>query len=1307
VMPATVWEMEEEDLQGWRIDDRETEMKRRVKAEAETAFDLERGGLFRARLFQMGEQDHVLMVNMHHIVSDGWSMGVMEREFGELYRAFLEGEKSPLAELEYQYGDYAAWQREWLHGEILQEQVGYWRKQLAGVEALDLRIGTEKKGERSGEGAEIGWQLSADTSRKLRELCQREGVTVFMLLLAGFQSLLSRYSGRRDVTVGIPIAGRRWSETEGMIGFFVNTLAMRSRWGGEESFSEILKGVRERSLEAHEHQDVPFEKLVEELQPERDLSRTPFFQVMFVLQHVEEWKELRLPGLKMTGVEIEGGMEKFEMTMTVLEGGEGGRIAGGLSYRKDLFDAESMRRMVAQWEILLRAIVKEPERRIEEYSLLGEVERRQVLEEWNQPRMAYAETGIHEQFATQAKRTPDATALVYEDRQVTYAELECKANQLAHRLQRMGVGPEAVVGICTERSLEMVIGIVGILKAGGAYLPLDPNYPPERLGYMLEDAGVELLLTQTRTGSKLPPCGAQVLNLEEDWSWLAEEATDQPQTQISSQNAAYVIYTSGSTGRPKGVVVSHGNVTRLFNATQDWFQFTHQDVWTMFHSYAFDFSVWELWGALLYGGRLEIVPYWTNRAPEAFYEFIRNRKVTVLNQTPSAFRQLSMAEETERHTGQELSLRLVIFGGEALEMNSLGPWFARHGDVRPSLVNMYGITETTVHVTCERLTREMAFGRASLIGRRIPDLQLYVLTPEMQLTPIGVAGEMYVGGPGLTRGYLNRAELTASRFVPNPFSRDEGERLYRTGDLARVRTDGNIEYLGRIDQQVKIRGHRIELGEIETTLQQHAAVKQAVVIAREDAPGQKRLVAYVVMNGDQKEGWGEDLEKSGMRDFLKQSLPEYMVPSAFVLLQRLPLTANGKLDRKALPLPKLERDERNYEGSRSQTEEILCGIWEDLLRVGRIGVHDDFFELGGHSLLAVQLISRVRRLFGVKMPLRRLFEMPTVRGLGEQIEQERGKARGIEDERSAISVTPAIELKRGSKRPLFFVHGAGGGAFSFIELARRMDPERPLIALQDGGIDQPDSGRDSIEMIAAEYVKAVRDIQPDGPYLLGGWSMGGLVAFEMARLLLSHKQAIGFLGLIDSYPGPFTRRRKATKEDDEITLRHFLLNLGVKEQAITGPADSTPLEKRLEIAHRDAVEAGVLRPGLDQAVFERLFKVYCRHIRATESYRPRWTDVTAHLWQATGVSLAAGDGNGSSAVPGELVSTDQAAAEQRWRKTTSGMHLSRIPGDHFTILQEPYVRVLANALDSLLERIDVGLGQANLSPPDSHPSRLI
>lgn len=970
-----------EDLTSHRDELRGAELRRLMDDEARRPFDLATGPLFRLRLLRLGEEEHVLAVTMHHIISDGWSMGVATRELGALYTADLRGDPSPLPELGLQYADYAAWQREWLQGEVLEEQLSYWRRRLTGAPSvLELPTDKARPPRRSHRGSRVSMQLDAETTRLLKALSRRHNTTLFITVLAGFQALLSRWSGETDVVVGTVVAGRNKAETENLIGFFVNTLAIRTDLSGDPTIAELLARTREVCLGAFGHQDVPFEKLIEELGIDRDMSRTPLVQAVLVLQNTAD-ESLEMPGLRMSEV-VRGlgagrtGTAKFDLQVTLNEG-DGG-IQGTLDYNLDLFEQETVRRMVRQLERVLRAVAENEDCRVSELPLMSDEEQKRLVAGWNRKTQEFACAGnLAESFERAARQNADAVAVTVAGEEMSYRELDRRSNQLAHHLRDLGVGTETRVGLFLERSVEMVVAILATLKAGAAYVPLEVTLPPERIAFMLEDAECTQVLTEARLASQLPSLAAHVITLDTVFSEVSGRSDGPLNAGVDAQNAAYIIYTSGSTGKPKGVVVTHGNVMRLMAATENWFSFSPSDVWTLFHSYAFDFSVWEFWGALLYGGRLVVVPYWVSRSPEEFYGLLQRENVTVLNQTPSAFRQLMKAEE--QIATKELTLRVVVFGGEALEPSSLRPWYERHGDKHPQLVNMYGITETTVHVTHRPLTRADAEGaRGSVIGQGIPDLRLYVLDGSMSPVPSGVAGELYVGGAGLARGYLNRPEVTAERFPPDPLSTETGARLYRTGDVVRFGAAGELEYLRRADEQVKVRGFRIEPGEVEAALLAHEAVREAVVIARDEGSGH-RLVAYVVGAP------GVSVPNaSALRQHLRRVLPEYLVPAVFVVLDSLPLTANGKVDRRALPIPQRDVATAEYVAPRTEAERTLAAVWEEVLGAGQAGVDDNFFDLGGDSIRSVRVVALARKR-GLNFSVEQLFRHQTIAALVRQL----------------------------------------------------------------------------------------------------------------------------------------------------------------------------------------------------------------------------------------------------------------------------------------------------------------------------------
>jgi amino acid adenylation domain-containing protein/FkbH-like protein/non-ribosomal peptide synthase protein (TIGR01720 family) len=962
--------------------------------EAARQFNLAEEPLLRALVFSIGADDQILVLNVHHIVSDGWSMGMLLRDLSEAYAAASVGREPSSKPLPASYADYAAWQRERLAAGECQSDLDYWKKELRGAPALlEIPSDLSRPSVMTYAGDCVRGAVSAKARRAVEKLAEREHCTPFTVLLAAFQTLLHRYSQAEDIVVGVPVAGRTHISVEELVGCFVNTLAIRSGIDGEAAFSRQLQNTRAKLMEALAHQDLPFDYLVNELGLARDLSHSPVFQAMIVLQSDID-AAFAPGGTKVSSVGLHNGGAKFDVVLEVTPAGNEYSLM--LEYNSSLFVRETAERMLKHFTHLLEQACASPETSLATLPMMDEVETRQMLSFVNVPEPVFENLQcLHRWFERRVEETPEAPAVTFESQTLSYADLNRRANQVAHHLIARGVGPDVLVGICIERSLNLIVAILGVLKSGGAYLPIDLSYPADRLAFMLKDAQAPVLLTENKLRSALPKDVANTICLDEAAAIKSEPDTN-PTTKVTPEHLAYVIYTSGSTGNPKGCGITHRNVSRLMLATENLYGFNERDVWTMFHSAAFDFSVWEIWGALLYGGRLVIVPFLMSRSPEAFYELLAKEQVTVLNQTPSAFRQLILAEES---VGQKkLALRYVIFGGEALDMQMLRPWFERHGDRQPQLVNMYGITETTVHVTYRLLSKD-DLNSGSVIGKPISDLQLYVLDAHRQPLPVGIPGEMYVGGGGLARGYLNRAELTAQRFVEDHLSGRAGSRLYKTGDSARLLAGHDIEYLGRIDQQVKIRGFRIELGEIESTLSKHPEIRDVAVMAREDVPGTKRLVGYVVASTAAP-------EISVLRDFLKQTLPEYMVPSVFVFLEKMPLTVNGKIDRKALPAPEQQRPELgdSYIAPRTEAEKKLAAIWSKALRVEQVGINDNFFELGGDSILSIQIISAARGA-GLKLTPKLLFANQTIATLAA--------AAGVSDTAAGTAENATSEIVAG------------------------------------------------------------------------------------------------------------------------------------------------------------------------------------------------------------------------------------------------------------------------------------------------------
>ena len=955
--------------------DREASLRDLGAAEARRPFDLERGPLMRVEIAKLSDTEHVLFLTFHHIVFDGWSEGIFFRELQTLYQAFSRNERSPLPPLPVRYVDYAAWQRETLRGDLLERQLSYWRGRLGGaLPFLDLPLDRMRPPRQSFRGTTRLFTLDAELHRRLVRLGQAEGVTLYMTMLAAFNVLLWKYTGEQDIVVGTPTAGRMRRETEEMIGFFVNTLVMRTDLSGNPEFRELLRRTRELTLGAFENQDLPFEKLVEELHPQRLPAHNPLFQVMFVLQTAPRG-DLRLPGISFTKIETDNDTAKFDLTLSLTEKENG--LSGWLEGNADVFEYESLARMASRYETLLRGIAADPSRPIGYIPIMNNEEREQVLSDWKGSDVPYPrDSAIHQVFEEHARAHPETTALLWEGDRMTYGDLNRRANKLARHIRSRGVGAETPVGLSLDRSVETIVAILGVLKAGGAYLPIDPAFPAGRKKFLLDESRVPVVLTTELLREGLPPSGAEIISLDAGWPAIdAEEDTDLPPV-TEGGSLAYVMYTSGSTGNPKGVCVPHRGVVRLVSGAR-YAHFGPGEVFMLLAPASFDASTFEIWGPLLNGATLALAPP-GSLSLEDLASAIGKFGVTTIWLTAPLFHQM-----VDGPIGCFSGVRQLLAGGDVLSVPHVNRFIARHPGCR--LVNGYGPTENTTFTCCYEVRGAVRAGSTVPIGRPVENTTVYILDEFFQPVPIGVPGELFAGGDGLARGYLNRPALTAERFVPSPFDAAGGARLYRTGDRARFLPDGNIEFMGRRDTQVKLRGYRIELGEVESVMCEHPAVAESAAIVREDVPGDRRLVAYWVPRA------GEIAEEKSLRSHAKSRLPEYMIPSAFVRLDALPSGGTGKIDRDALPAP--GTGDYGGEGSHpaegaTPTEKALRAIWADILHMNVVATDRSFFELGGHSLLAMQVITRIRESFRVELPLMTLFEHPTIASLALVIEEK-------------------------------------------------------------------------------------------------------------------------------------------------------------------------------------------------------------------------------------------------------------------------------------------------------------------------------
>ncbi len=983
------------DLSALAEEERESRGRTMAGDEAQRPFDLSSGPLLRMRLLKLGEEDHLLLWTMHHIISDGWSMGLLITELTTLYNAYSRGEESPLRDLRIQYADYAHWQRNWLQDDVLKRQLTYWKRHLAGApQVLELPSDRPRPSVQTSRGASHSLRFSETLSAKVKQLSKQEGVTLFMILLAAFQTLLSHYTAQDEIVVGTPSAGRGRSETDELIGFFVNTLVLRTDLSGDPSFVELLRRVKEVALGAYDHQDIPFEKLVEEIQPAREMSRSPLFQVMIALQNAPG-KTVNLAGLKFKATGGDISSSKFDLTLSVIDGER--ELTGALIYNTDLFDGSTTARMLRHLETLLEGIVEDPERRLSELPLLTHFEQQELqLRQGNQTETDYSQSGpagqmgqvgmpvlLHKLFEAQVERTPEAVAVIYETQQLSYSELNQRANQLAHYLQSLGVAPGTFVALCLPPSVEMIVVLLAILKAGAAYLPLDPVYPRERLTLMLSESHASLVITE-----KAPPLGlygisTPVLSLDSQWELINSQSRLNPHSQVSAEQPAYLIFTSGSTGTPKAAAVCHSGFNNLLHWYIQEFSIATSDHFLLLSSISFDLTQKNIFAPLLVGARLSLSSAVYDAHQRA--EQIKDQQITFVNCTPSAFYPLVEASEgfAEKSLG---SLRQVILGGERISLGRLQKWLSDDG-VGAEVVNSYGPTECTDVVSYHRVTKEETEAASEVpLGRPIWNTQLWVADKWQRLVPVGVVGELWIGGTAVGLGYVADGSLTSEKFRPDQWSGRAGARVYRSGDMVRYLGNGEVHYLGRMDEQVKVRGYRIELGEVEAALVAHSGVREAVVLASAADGCESRLVAYVVAQEQ------AEVSVAELRSKLEQSLPPYMVPSIFMMLERLPLTPSGKVDRRALPVPDQKRPElaQVYIAPRSELERAIVKVWQEVLGVEKVGVHDNFFDLGGHSLLMVQVHLKLREVDDRMVTMLELFQYPTIDSLATYLKRSQG-----------------------------------------------------------------------------------------------------------------------------------------------------------------------------------------------------------------------------------------------------------------------------------------------------------------------------
>ena len=1245
IRPAARVQLRLVDLTRLSPSERELEAEKLGVAEAVLPFDLSQGPLFRALLVRFNDTEHRLFLTLHHIIFDGYSIyRVLLPELASLYTAFLEGRESPLPEPSIQYSDFALWERDWFsRNGHLSSQLAYWRKQLGGdLPVVQLPSNHPRPAMQSFRGAIHPVVLSRELGEALKLLSRRERATLFMTLMASFAVLLHRYSGLEDVAIGTVSSGRKRSELEGLLGYFLNPVVLRNNLSGDPTFRELLHRTRNLTLDALSNDDAPFTQVVNELHPNRSLSFNPLFQVLLTLEPPmpetqEGWT------VALTQSEIDTGISKFDLCLELDDRPSG--IVGRFKYSSDLFESETVARMAGHLTTLLQSIAADPDQRISKLPILTRPERQQICVQWNKTEAAYpSDLCLHQLFAGQAERTPDATALADGDRQLTYRQLDQRSNQLAAYLQARGVAPETPVGLYFEPSLEMIVGILAVLKAGGACVPLDPSYPADRLTHVFEDTQFKILLTQSHLRTQLPNEIPQVVTLDSDWALIAGESTDPLRNQCKPENLAYIIYTSGSTGKPKGVQITHQNLVHSTHARSLYYG-ADAGRFLLLSSYAFDSSLVGIFGTLCRGGTLVPTPGPLQSNLTRLADLVEQHRITELLCVPSLY---SLLLEQSRPS-QLASLKSAIVAGESCTPELVKRHYAQLPET--TLFNEYGPTEAAVWSTVYKCEPEQS-GKLVPIGRPISNARVYVLDAHLNPMPVGAPGELYVGGPGVARGYLNRPAETAERFVHNPFSGNSEDRLYKTGDLVRYLPSGYLELLGRLDHQVKIRGFRIELEEIESVIAQRKEVQQVAVALRQDEPGQSKLIAYVVPN-DQS-----SFDAQEIRVFLSQKLPEAMIPSDFVVLPSLPLMPNGKIDRHALPAPvQSPALPAQFEPSGNMLEAKLVKIWESVLDKQGIGVTDNFFDLGGHSLLVAKLLLRIEQRFGQRLSLANVFQAPTVRQLAAMLD---GQTNSLHHP----AVVPIQAL--GSKPPLYWVRGGS----LFLPLAKHLGTDQPVLALH---LPVSDASRLPVpykfEDIAEALVARLREVQPEGPYYLAGLCVNGVIAYEMARQLVAQGQQVPLLALFDA-------QNPAYYED--------------YSQESHGQLASRKLEYQLHNLRRGGL-LGIPRFIRDRLVGAQLrtrvryWRIYCGlHLRVSKK---RLEDLETIIHPTSFAYRP-------QPYPGRIVffqSSDWPGGRYwdfyaSWNDMCRALEVHRLPSGHETMFHEENVDLVATLLQNCLSR---------------------
>jgi amino acid adenylation domain-containing protein len=1233
---ATPFTLRTIDLRCYPEHTREWEAKKLLNQESAMSFDLSQGPLVRVSLIELSDRTYILCLIAHHIVFDAWSSGIFLKELSVVYGAFSNNTQLSLNALPIQYADFAVWQRHLMQGEAMQEQLTYWKKHLEGAPPIcELPSDRLRPPLQTFCGARQLTKLPQSLSKDLRELSNREEATLFMTLLATFKILLYRYTGNPDIIIGSPVANRTTVESESLIGFFVNNLVIRTNCSGNPSFRELLKRVRQTTREALNHQDLPFEKLVEEIRPERTLTHSPIFQIMFAFQNVPK-SPISLPSLDISRIDVNNDTAKFDLILFMDDTEDG--LRGTLEFNTDLFEEQTAARLLAHYQNLLSSIVVNPLRRIEELDMLTESELQTLKTEWNDTKSDYPHhTCIHEIFESQAKKSPEAVAAVYE-REYRYHELNRSANQVARSLRDLGIGPNTLVGICMERTSWLIIGMIGILKAGGAYVPLDPTHPKDRLATMAEDAGLSIILAVSSVNKRLDNLKTKVLYLDEYLPILTPGRDGNLENINSPEDLAYVIYTSGSTGTPKGVTISHRAVMRLVCKT-NYIQISPADRIAQVSNISFDASTFEIWGALLNGAGSVQIDRDVLIIPQELARALREKQITIMFLTTALF---NLIARNAPHILE--SLHTVLFGGEAVDAECVR-LVLRHGPPT-RLIHVYGPTENTTFSTWHEIQSINDESVRIPIGKPVANTTCYVLSRMHALVPVGGIGELFLGGDGLSNGYLRSPDLNKSKFIPDPFSVSPHDRLYKTGDLVRTRSDGNLEFVGRIDKQIKIRGYRVEPSEIEAALRKFQGIRNAAVVSRKDDTGNNCLVAHIELTQ------GSPFHKDHIREFLRTKLPSFMIPSAFIPADSIPLTANGKIDYASIPEPMQKEEQETLPSlNPSKMEQLLTRIWEDLLKIHPIAPTENFFDLGGHSLMIICVFVQIERELGIKIPPSVLFQAPTIEQLALFISTYQQSA-------SECSLVPIRSA--GSKPPLICIPPIRGSVLLYQHLAKYLDPDYSVYGLEgsDGTLDF------SLKETAAQYIIEMRKKIPGGPFLLIGFSSGGYIAFEMARQLRMMNLEVSLLAILDTACIGYAKEKTQQWKPD--LIGKFLQNFPFWLYYYL----PFWVNYYWNVAAKSLKKAFLLRGRKIHAALEeeadRSYEVI--NWLSTYSLQKYPGPITFYRAKAQGLFPSYPD--------------------KGWGNFADYVNIVTIPGNHISIVKEPHVRVLADKINNELRNIE-------------------